>query len=125
MISEEFWSKLAPLLPGKVGDRGRSGADNRQFIEAVLFVGRTGCPWRDLPSSFGPWNSVYQRFARWESNGVWEAIFAAFSQDADFTDAHLDSTTVKAHQHAAGAQKKTAIKLLVALAEASPPNSTL
>lgn len=124
LISDEFWSRLSPILPGKEGDPGRSGVDNREFVEAVLFIARTGAPWRDLPASFGNWNSIYQRFARWEKNGIWERIFGEFSQGGDFTDVLVDSTCVKAHQHAAGAAKKTVIKRLADLAEALQRNST-
>ena len=124
VVNDKFWSKLAPLLPGKKGDPGRSGFDNRQFIEVVLYIARTGAPWRDLPASFGYWNSVYQRFARWEKKGIWERIFAEFSKDADFKDVFVDSTVVRAHQHAAGAEKKTVIKRLAVLAEALQRSST-
>ena len=98
------------MLPGKEGDRGRSGKNNRLFVEAVLWIARTSVPWRDLPEAFGVWNSVYQRFARWSNNGVWHRVFAELAKDADFEEVFLDSTIVRAHQHAAGAQKKRAIK---------------
>lgn len=83
--------------------------DNRLFV-AVLWVARTGCPWRDLPEVFGPWNSMYKRFSRWSNRGVWHRLFAELAKDADFEQVFLDSTMVRAHQHAAGAPKKTATK---------------
>jgi transposase len=98
------------MLPGKAGDRGRPGENNRLFVDAVLWIARTGVPWRDLPGTFGAWNSVYQRFARWSNKGVWHRVFAELAKDADFEEVFLDSTIVRAHQHAAGAQKKRAIK---------------
>ena len=104
------WQRIENLLPGKAGDPGRTGEDNRLFVEAVLHIARVGCPWRDLPGEFGPWNSAYQRFARWSNKGVWHRVFADLSQDADFEEVFLDSTIVRAHQHAAGAPKKTATK---------------
>lgn len=124
LISDDFWTRLSPILPGKEGDPGRSGLDNRQFVEAVLYIARTGAPWRDLPSSFGQWNSIYQRFARWQKNGVWERIFAEFSRGGDFNDVLVDSTCVRAHQHAAGAEKKTVTKRLAALAADLQQKST-
>lgn len=104
------FERITHLLPGKAGDPGRTAADNRLFVEAVLWIARTGAPWRDLPSEFGSWNSVYQRFARWSRQGVWHRVFAELAQDADFEELFIDSTVVRAHQHAAGAAKKTATK---------------
>lgn len=100
-IKDYEWIRLEPLLPGKVGDVGRSAADNRLFINAVLWVARSGAPWRDLPERFGNWNSVYQRFRRWSRKGVWQQVFEAL-QEPDLDWLLLDSTTVRAHQHAAG-----------------------
>lgn len=105
-LRDDQFKRIAALLPGKASDPGRTAADNRLFVEAVLWIGRTGSPWRDLPPQFGPWNSVYQRFARWWRRGVWHRIFADLAQDADFEEVFIDSTTVRAHQHAAGAPKK-------------------
>ena len=100
-IKDYEWVRLEPLLPGKVGDVGRSAADNRLFINAVLWIARSGAPWRDLPERFGNWNSVYQRFRRWSRKGVWQQVFEAL-QEPDLDWLLLDSTTVRAHQHAAG-----------------------
>lgn len=110
ILRDDQWDRIEAMLPGKEGDRGRSGKNNRLFVEAVLWMARTGVPWRDLPEAFGAWNSVYQRFARWSNNGVWHRVFAELAKDADFEEVFLDSTIVRAHQHAAGAQKKRAIK---------------
>jgi transposase len=110
ILRDEQWNRIEALLPGKVSDPGRTGADNRRFVEAVLWIARTGSPWRDLPKAFGPWNSVYKRFARWSDSGVWHRVFEELAKDADFEEVFLDSTIVRAHQHAAGAAKKTAIR---------------
>ena len=106
ILRDDQWERIAFLLQGKPGDSGRTGNDNRLFVEAVLWVGRTGSPWRDLPVEFGPWNSAYVRFARWSDKQVWHKVFAVLRQDADFEEVFLDSTVVRAHQHAAGAAKK-------------------
>jgi transposase len=105
-LRDDQWSRIEQMLPGKATDCGVTAKDNRLFVEAVLWVARTGSPWRDLPESFGPWNSVYKRFARWSDSAVWHRVFAELAKDADFEEVFLDSTIVRAHQHAAGAQKK-------------------
>jgi transposase len=110
ILRDDQWERIEAMLPGKASDRGRTAADNRLFVEAVLWIARTGSPWRDLPNAFGPWNSVYKRFARWSDSGVWHRVFAELAKDADFEEVFLDSTIVRAHQHAAGSPKKTAIR---------------
>ena len=109
-LRDDQWERIEHMLAGKSGDPGRSGQDNRLFVEAVLWVARTGSPWRDLPAQFGSWNTVYQRFARWSKAGVWQRVFEQLARDADFAQVFIDSTIVRAHQHAAGAAKKTAVK---------------
>jgi transposase len=109
-LRNEQWQRIEAMLPGKVTDSGRTAADNRLFVEAVLWIARTGAPWRDLPPAFGPWNSVYVRFARWSNKGVWQRVFSELAKDSDFQAVFLDSTIVRAHQHAAGFRKKTARK---------------
>jgi transposase len=111
-LRDDQWERIANLLPGKPGDRGRSAADNRLFVEAVLWLARSGAPWRDLPEEFGPWNSVYKRFARWQKRGVWQRVFTELAGDADFEEVFIDSTIIRVHQHAAGAQKKRVPKRL-------------
>lgn len=117
MLKDCAWERLAPHLPGKVGDPGRSGADNRRFVEAVLWLARTGAPWRDLPAAFGNWNSNFVRFSRWSKAGVWDRLFAAMAGDPDFEYVMVDSTIVRAHQHAAG--KKGGLKLVRSAAHAA------
>ena len=124
LLNNAQWSRISPLLPGKPGDPGRSSQDNRHFVEAVLYVARTGIPWRDLPPRFGYWNSVYKRFARWGERKVWERLFAELSKNGDFTEVSIDSTAVRAHQHASGAQKKRDLKLLADLVEGLQRKST-
>ena len=104
-LSDEQWQRVEGLLPGRPGNPGRSGDNNRLFLEAVLWIVRTGAPWRDLPERFGDWNSVFQRFNRWAKKGVWQQVFDAL-QDPDLEWLMLDATIVRAHVHAAGARKK-------------------
>ena len=94
------------------------------FLEAVLWIVRTGSPWRDLPDVFGPWNSAFRRFSRWSGKGVWHRIFQAMSDDQDFEYLILDSTIIRAHQHAAGAKKGLRIRHSGAPAAASARRST-
>ena len=103
-ITDEQWKAIEPLLPGKVGDPGRTAADNRLFVNAVVWIARTGAPWRDLPERFGQWYSVYKRFYRWCKSGVWGRVLEILDVDADLSDLLLDSTIARAHQHAAGAK---------------------
>jgi transposase len=108
--SEQHW--------GKPGDPGRSGADNRLFVEAVLWIARTGAPWRDLPASFGNWNSVFQRFRRWTLKGVFERMFKALRGDPDFEYVIADGTISRVHQKASGAKGSLSAKPLGARAAA-------
>ena len=118
ILSDAQWERVAPLLPGKVGDPGRSAADNRRFLEAVLWIARTGASWRDLPEGFGNWNSVFKRFRRWVLKGVFERIFAQLSGDPDFEYAIIDGTIVRVHQHGTGARGGPKIRPSVARAAA-------
>lgn len=110
MLRTDQWERIEHLLPGKASDRGVTAKDNRLFVEAVLWIARTGSPWRDLPPQLGDWHNVYTRFSRWGKSGVWQRVIAAVSTDADLQALLLDSTIVRAHQHAAGAQKNKARK---------------
>lgn len=103
-ISEEQWEAIKEKLPCQPGYRGKI-ADNRLFINAVMFVAKCGIPWRDLPERFGNWNTVYMRFRRWAKKDVWQQIFEAFP-DKDVKALLIDSTVVRVHQHGAGALKK-------------------
>lgn len=102
VLSDEQWAKISGLIIGRPDQRGSTGRDNRMFVEGVLWIVRTGSPWRDLPEAFGEWNSVFRRFSRWSRKGVWQRIFEAMSDDPDFEYLIIDSTIVRAHQHASG-----------------------
>ena len=103
-LSDAQWEKVAPLLPGKPEDPGRTGDNNRMCLEGILWIARTGSPWRDLPSEFGKWNSVFQRFRRWARGGVFESLFKSLSGDPDFEYAIIDGTIVRVHQDGTGAR---------------------
>jgi transposase len=104
VLSDAQWARIADLIPGKAGDPGRSGADNRLFVEAVLWIVRTSSAWRDLPAGFGHWNSVFRRFRRWAVAGVFERMFKALRDDPDFEYVIADGTIVRVHQKATGAK---------------------
>jgi transposase len=103
-ISDADWDRIEHLLPGQRGQHGGVAKDNRLFIDAVLYVARTGIPWEDLPARFGKHNSVWRRFDRWAQKGRWKAIVDALRDD-DMEWLLLDSTAVRAHPAAAGAKK--------------------
>ncbi|KVH35833.1 transposase [Burkholderia cepacia] len=109
-MSDEVWVRIESVLSGKEGDPGRTATDNRWFIEAVLWIDRTGCPRRDLPTEFGRWQTVYMRFSRWRRKGVWERVAHAASDETEIKRVLIDSIIVRAHQHSARARKKAAHK---------------
>jgi transposase len=110
-LTDEQWARLAPLLPPERPATGRPNHDHRTIINGIVWRLRTGAPWRDLPERYGPWQTVYSRFRRWQQAGIWERILATLTADADAAGEldwvlHvLDSTIVRAHAHAAGAKK--------------------
>ncbi len=106
-LRDDQWDRMKGLLHGKPGDVGVTAKDNRRFVEAVLYRYRAGIPWRDLPERFGDFKAVHTRFTRWSEKGVWQKVFEILAQEADNEYAMIDSTIVRAHQHSAGAKKKT------------------
>lgn len=109
-LSPDQWRRIEALLPGKAGDPGRRGADNRQFVNGVLWVLRSGAHWHDLPERYGKWKTAHKRFTRWANAGVWERIFAHLINDPDNEYVMLDSTLVRAHQQAATGKGGTKIR---------------
>ena len=105
-LTEQQWRLIEPHITGLSTQAGRSGLDNRLFLNAVFWVARTGMPWRALPERFGPWERTYRRFSRWAKKGMWKKIFEAV-QDPEPEWAMIDSTIVRAHQASSG-QKKAA-----------------
>jgi transposase len=128
-ISDADWDRIKDLLPGQVGQHGGVAEDNRRFIDAVLWVARTGAAWADLPERLGNGNSQWRRFDRWAKKGRWDPILAAL-RDPDLDWLILDSTAVRAHPCAAGAKKNgtaraaRTIRRLAEAAAGSAPRST-
>lgn len=100
-LSQAQWERIAPMLPGKASDPGRTGGDNRLFVNGCLWVLRSGAHWRDLPERYGKWKTLHKRFTRWAKAGVWDEVFASLIKDRDNRYLMLDSTLVRAHQQAA------------------------
>lgn len=116
-LDDRQWAKLNAVIEGWQAV-GRPGRDDRNFIEAVLWIHRTGAPWRELPDGFGPWKTVYNRFDRWARLGRWSSVFSALADDVDSEWHALDSTVNRAHQHSAGGKGGRRLRRLVALAAA-------
>lgn len=102
-ISDKAWAVLSPILPGQPGQWGGIAKDNRKFINGVFWILRTGAPWRDLPSEYGKWGTVHQRFRRWRDNGTWEKVLEALIDDTDYEWLMIDASHCKVHPHASGA----------------------
>ena len=104
-LTDETWASIAPHLPPERGRKARPATDNRRMVNAVLWVLRTGAPWRDLPEHYPPWKSVYTRFSRWSQQGIWTGVLRQLTRTADTEGFHIDGTIVRAHQDAHGARK--------------------
>lgn len=105
-LKDNEWKKIQTFLRSYGQVKVGSARECRRFVEGVLWMARSGAAWRLLPREYGKWNSVYKRFARWCEAGVWEALFENFAHDPDMENLMVDSTIVRAHPCAAGAQKK-------------------
>ena len=112
-LTDSQWKEIKTLLPGKSSDPGKTAADNRRFVNAVLFVLKTGIPWADLPARYGKHNTLWKRFDRWCAKGVWERVFHDLGEEElidAMTEVHLDSSTVKAHQTASTGRREAGEK---------------
>jgi transposase len=103
-ISERTWNLLEPHLPGRAGGWGGNAKDNRQFINAVFWILRTGAPWRDLPPDMGGWSNTHRRFIRWRDKGIWEGLLEVLMEEPDLEWLMIDASHIKVHPHAAGAR---------------------
>src|SRR5438093_1453894 len=111
-LTDKAWERIAPLLPAN-GRRGKQWGEHRRAIDGILWKLRTGAPWRDLPERYGPWPTCYDRFIRWRQDGTWDRLLAHAQTKSDAVGElawviSVDSTSVRAHQHAAGARKRLA-----------------
>jgi len=111
MLTDDLWAAMGPLVGQARRHKGGQppALPDRMFFEALLYLARTGIPWRDLPAEFGSWDAVYNRFRRWVSSGALRRLFEALTADPAFGDVRrvlIDSTIVRAHQHAAGARRR-------------------
>ena len=117
-VTDEQWERLRPLLPPQKPKTGRPNEDHRRIVNGILWIARTGAPWRDLPERYGPWRTVASRFYRWTRAGVWQKVLSALQQAADekgeldWKTHSVDGTIIRAHQHAAGAKGGSKIKRL-------------
>lgn len=124
-LTDDQFARLEPLLPPQRPPTGKPNRDHRTILNGILWRLRTGAPWRDLPERYGPWRTVYSRFRRWQQAGIWDRMLAALQAAGDATgsldwDLHfVDGSTVRAHQHAAGAKKGAASKRSAVVAAAS------
>jgi len=116
-LTDGEWEIIAPLLPSRQ-DRPRGGRpteNDRRILNGIFFVLRTGTPWRDVPERYGPYTSVYNRFNRWAKAGVWLRVFEALAARSPQSLHLIDSSIIRAHQHAAGGKKGAKITPSVAL----------
>lgn len=107
-LTDAQWHRLEPLLPQKMTSGGRPPGSHRRMVEAMVWILRTGAPWRDLPSAYGSWKTVYTRFSRWSQSGALARLFEALARERDGEGYIIDATIVRAHQDASGAAKKGA-----------------
>ena len=105
-ITDSEWSRIVDLLPPEnTGKRGRPRKDNRTILNGMIWIARSGAPWRDLPERYGPWETVYSRFRKWIEDGIFDNVIRVLSLDVDLSELSLDGSIVQAQQHSAGAKK--------------------
>ena len=122
-LTDDQWQQICGLLPAERGRKARPARSNRVMVNAMLWILRTGAPWRDMPSHYPPWQSVYTRFSRWSKQGIWQNAAAKPAEDAEREGFQIDGTIVRAHQDAHGA--KGGRKRSAARAEDRPQRFTL
>lgn len=104
-LTDEEWNQIVSLLPPEnSGKQGRPSKCNRTILNGIVWIARSGAPWRDLPERYGPWQTVYSRFRKWMEDGILDNIFRVLSLDAELSELSIDASIVQAHQHSAGAK---------------------
>lgn len=116
VLTDEQWARIEPLFPSSKGKRSRPFREHRQVFEGIVFRYRTGCPWRDLPDRFGPWQTVWRRHHRFSHDGTWDKILTVLLTEADAAGeldwaVSADSTTARVHQHAASLSREVVVRL--------------
>ena len=126
LLTDEEWSYFEPFVVSASPLGGRPARDHRQVLDAIFWIARTGAPWRDLPAELGNWNSVFRQFRRWTASGLWEVMLEALADGGGKADLlqMIDSTSIRAHQCAAGGRGGLIAKVLAAREVASRPSST-
>lgn len=105
-LTDDEWNRIADLLPPEsTGKQGRPRKSNRMILNGMVWIARSGAPWRDLPERYGPWETVYSRFRKWIEDGILDNIFHSLSLDAELGELSMDASIVQAHQDSAGAKK--------------------
>lgn len=104
-LTDQEWEQIAPLIPSNKGKRGRPPKDDRLMLNAMVWLARSGAPWRDLPERYGPYSSVYSRFRKWIDDGILDNIFRVLSLESELYELSIDASIVQAHQHSAGAKR--------------------
>ena len=110
-LTNQQWARLEPLLPRSEGKRGHPYKEHRHVLNGILWLARTGAPWRDLPERYGPWKTCHDRIRRWARQGLWKQLFQELLAQVDaegkldWSHCSIDSTVIRAHQHAAGARR--------------------
>ena len=121
-LTDFEWSVIEPLLP--MDRRGPKPKNNRQILNGMFFILRSGCPWRDLPERYGPYTTVYNRFNRWRKAGIWDKLMDAIVKAHKGEVQMIDSSIVRVHQHASGVQKRVEFVVSVEAAAGSRRKST-
>lgn len=125
-LTKEQWERIKSLLPPEeMGKRGRPRKDNPIMLNGMLWIVRSGAQWRELPETYGPWQSIYAQFAKWGDDGTLEVVFHTLSTDADMENLNMDSTCVRVHESANGEEKRQIRRLAVPKADGTQDSTLL